>query len=152
MSHLVDQAVDVIRANDVTIRSCINESIQALVAAAEQLKNNYNTQFFATSGREGHKRGSRMPSVRSRESQGGSTLEIRWMRVARVNDKTHRKSYSKGVGHGYSIGRITKGSPEWEMELVKETENKFTDIRKAYAQLGKMRKQCATLLQAVQTD
>ena len=149
MNHLVDQAIDVIMANDVTIRSCIDESIQALVAAAEQLKNNYNSQFYTLSGREGRKRGSRMPSVRSRESQGGSTLEIRWMRVARVNDKTHRKSYSKGAGHGYSVGRITQGAAEWEVELVKEAEKQFTDIRKAYSQLGKMRKQCATLLQAV---
>lgn len=149
MNHLINQAVDVIKANDVAISHCIEESILALVAAAEQVKDTYIEQFYELSGREGRKRGSRMPSVRNRATQGGSTLEIRWMRLSRVDGKTFRKGYSKGTGHGYSIGRITQGSPEWEIELVDLTEKQFTKIRKAYTQLGKMRKQCSTLLQAV---
>ena len=149
MNHLIEQAADIIHANDVTIGHCLEESILALVAAAEQVRDNYNEIFYATSGRDGQKRGSRMPNVRSRTTQGGTTLEIRWMRVSRVDDKVHRKSYSKGTGHGYAVGRITQGSPEWEAELVAEAEARFTEIRRVYSQLGKIRKQCATLMQAL---
>ena len=151
MHHLIEQASDIIQANDVTISICIEESITALVRAAENIKDDYLVSFYEVSGKNGNKRGSRMPSVRSRKSEGGTTIEIRWMRVAKVDDQVHRKSYSKGTGFGYSVGRLTKGAPEWEVELVRKTEEQFTTIRKLYTNLARLRKQKSALMQSVKS-
>jgi len=139
---IVDQAIDTIIANNTASLSNLDESIEALIEAAFNIQQQYMDNFTEVSGRNGNKKGSRAPTVRARETNSGSkTLEIRWMRTTKTPDgKPLRKSFSKGNSASYSIGRIAKGAPEWEVALITAAEQEFTKIRANYIKLSKIRR------------
>lgn len=135
----VGRAAENIAANAISISSYIDSSIDELAKAAQKLQDEYMATFRKTSGRFGNPMGSRLPSVRVRVVEGVSTIEIRWYRQFKIDGKLTKKSYTKGSRDSYSVTKITKGAPEWEVELVKITEAEFTKIRKMYSRLAKIR-------------
>lgn len=141
-SGVVDQAIDTIIANNTASLSNLDESINALIETAFNIQQQYMDIFTEVSGRNGNKKGSRAPTVRAREtSTGFQTLEIRWMRTTKTLDgKPLRKSFSKGNSASYSIGRIAKGAPDWEVALITAAEQEFTRIRASYIKLSKIRR------------
>lgn len=139
---IVDQANDTIIANNTATLANLDESIDALIEAAFNIQQQYMDHFTEISGKNGNKKGSRAPTVRSRETNSGSkTLEIRWMRTVKTHDgKPLRKSFSKGNSASYSIGRIAKGAPDWEVMLITAAEKQFAIIRSNYLKLSKVRR------------
>ena len=58
----------------------------------------------------------------------------------------------KGSGYRYPLGRLLKGEPDWEADLVEELETEFADIRKQIDLLGKIRDAVQSYRKATQSN
>lgn len=143
----LDYTRDTVEANCLAVSSMINESIQELADSAKALTNCYFDEFMRQSGANGNAVGSKMPQLKVTDGSGGLYIEITWIKSVRGVDKSRiRTKYTKGNKPGYTLSKITRGSPDWEVELVTRTEEKFTEIRDLYERLSKMRRSNNVLL------
>ncbi len=78
--------------------------------------------------------------LRARDTGGFS---IEWYEMGRLGGSGRsvaKKQFSKGRrSHCYALDQALKNEPEWVAELVRETEEVFTDIRKRQALLVRIR-------------
>lgn len=138
-SHHLESAFDDGIASVSSAEYEINNAIASVITAAEGVANDYFAIFESVSGRNGNAIGSRLPSVRAKEGVNGKTLEIRWIKSVKGLDGRIRKAYLKGKSHKYNLDKITRGAPEWEKELVVDTEEQFARLRIAYSALMKVK-------------
>lgn len=130
-----DDGIAIVTSSDYEI----NSAIESIIVAAERISDEYFGIFESLSGKNGNKIGSRLPSVRAKEGTNGRNLEIRWMRSVQGPEGRIRSAYLKGKSHQYNLAKITRGAPEWEQELVKNTELQFAKLRVAYSALQKVK-------------
>lgn len=136
---LLTETLDNCLAHTYAAQAEIETALESLFVAAEKISDEYYSIFERTSGKEGNGIGSRLPSVRVRAGTNGKTLEIRWMRSISGPSGRIRSAYNKGQSNRYNTAKITKGSPDWEQELVRTTEDQFAHIRMMYKDLMKLK-------------
>lgn len=135
VEHLVDQALENVDADTSDALGSIDRSIDCLVDAAKALADDYFKSFSRISGKNGNPAGSKMASVRDRVGATGKTLEIRWIVSFGTESGRQRRTIAKGKGHSYSIPKLVRRCPDWERELIHDTEIQFARIRSTYSEL-----------------
>ena len=116
---------------------CDNLQMQAKVLVDDywrQMKSQRQKHIKSESGRIGVR-------IRCRENQRAFSIE--WYRMATLRQNGQIKPIAqyvkKGRGCRYPLGKLLKGEPAWEAELVEELETEFADIRQQLDRLGKIR-------------
>ena len=94
--------------------------------------------------------------VRVRRREACLSFSIEWFRMAMIRENGRIKPIAqylkKGPGYRYPLGRLLKGEPDWEADLVEELETEFADIRKQIDLLGKIRDAVQSYRKATQSN
>lgn len=136
----IQDALDNCRAHLSAKESETEQAIRSLLKSARSISEEYYEIFMDVSGQNGNDVGCIMPVVKEKVTTSGLiTLEIRWIKSVKGATGRIRNHINKGVGHSYSLGKLTNKRPEWEKNLIEQTEKQFSTIRELYSLLIKAR-------------
>lgn len=135
----IDEKVTTDPLIPIEVRTWIGESLAALQAEAQILVDDYWAQLKdKRTGKKAYEIGKIGVRLRPRET---GSFSIEWFRMGKLGNGKGiaTRGFRKGRAHMYPVDQMLTHEPEWLGELVRSSEQVFSEIRKKQMLLAEIR-------------